>query len=88
MNLSLLDIKGAVLCVSQFTLYGDCRKGRRPSFSKSGSPEEGKKYYQQYIDTLKSQNIEVASGIFGANMKVELSNDGPVTFILDSTKAI
>lgn len=86
MNLSLLDIKGELLVVSQFTLYGDVRKGKRPSFSSSASPEMGKKFYRQFIEKCKLRNVETKEGIFGADMKVNLLNDGPVTILLDSKK--
>lgn|SRR5690554_1417193 len=84
MNLSLLDVSGEVLVVSQFTLYGDCRKGRRPSFTGAAPPDEGKKLYLQYIEDLKGYGVKVATGLFGARMEVELTNDGPVTIWLDS----
>ena len=89
MNLSLLDIKGDLLIVSQFTLYGDARKGRRPSFIQAMHPEPAEALYQSFIN--KAKQIEglgmVASGVFGADMKVSLLNDGPVTIMLDSSKA-
>ena len=86
MNLSLLDIKGELLVVSQFTLYGDVRKGRRPSFSDSAAPELGEEFYRLFIEKARSSNILVKEGIFGADMKVSLLNDGPVTILLDSKK--
>lgn len=86
MNNSLADINGEMLIVSQFTLYGDCRKGRRPGFSTAASPELAKPLYQQFIEEVKKQNIHVATGIFQAAMAVELVNDGPVTLLLDSEK--
>lgn len=86
MNRSLLDINGELLVVSQFTLYGDVRKGRRPSFSESAAPDLGKKLYRLFIERAKNKNIEVKEGIFGADMKVNLLNDGPVTILLDSKK--
>jgi D-tyrosyl-tRNA(Tyr) deacylase len=88
MNLSLPEIGGEVLVVSQFTLYGDCRKGRRPSFSEAGSPVFSKEMYELYIQKLRTQGISVAHGIFQADMKVSLLNDGPVSFMLDSSKVI
>lgn len=84
MNLSVLDIGGAVLAVSQFTLYGDCSKGRRPSFIGAARPEVAEPLYQAFVDGLRSFGIPVACGIFGADMQVELTNDGPVTMIVDS----
>ncbi len=86
MNLSLLDIKGEVLVISQFTLHGDARKGRRPSFSKAGNPQKAEVLYNQYIHQLKNSGIRVESGRFAAYMEVSLVNDGPVTILLDSTK--
>lgn len=86
MNRSLLEVGAAVLVVSQFTLYGDCRKGRRPSFSKSAPPDLGERLYQQFVQALAGYGIEVATGKFGAYMKVELVNDGPVTILLDSNR--
>ncbi|MBW6409943.1 D-aminoacyl-tRNA deacylase [Clostridium weizhouense] len=86
MNLSLLDIKGEILLISQFTLYGDCRKGRRPNFMQAKSGEEAEKLYEDFIELLKEANVSVSTGKFGADMKVEINNDGPVTIILDSEK--
>ncbi len=86
MNLSLLDIEGELLVISQFTLYGDVRKGKRPSFTKSAHPEIGKKLYEDFINKAKTSGLKVESGIFGADMAVELLNDGPVTILLDSKK--
>ncbi len=86
MNLSLLDISGELLIVSQFTLYGDARKGRRPSFSTSAKPELGEKYYNDFINKSIEQGIKTEAGEFGADMDVELINDGPVTILLDSKK--
>lgn len=86
MNFSLLDINGELLVVSQFTLYGDVRKGRRPSFSDSADQELGEKFYRLFIEKARSENILVKEGIFGADMKVSLLNDGPVTILLDSKK--
>lgn len=84
MNLSLLDVNGEVLVVSQFTLYADCRKGRRPSFTWAAPPEKGEKLYLKYIENLKGYGVKVATGLFGARMEVELTNEGPVTIWLDS----
>jgi len=86
MNLSLLDVGGALMVISQFTLYADCRKGRRPSFTDAGSPEEAKALYEYFISQAGSRGIIVASGIFQASMEVELVNFGPVTILLDSSR--
>jgi len=83
MNRSLMDVGGEVLVVSQFTLYGDCRKGRRPSYSKSASAETAVGLYEKFIEILSSYYPRVKEGIFGAKMKVNLINDGPVTLIID-----
>jgi len=83
MNLSLRDVGGGILLVSQFTLYGDCSKGRRPSFVKSAKPEPAKKMYEQFGQMLRAEGINVGEGIFGAMMIVSLTNDGPVTLILE-----
>ena len=84
MNRSLLDVEGAVLVVSQFTLCADTKKGRRPSFIKAAQPKLGEKIYNNFIQDLKKRGVSVATGIFGAMMDVQLVNDGPVTFLLDS----
>ncbi len=86
MNRSLIDSNGAILVVSQFTLYGDCRKGRRPGYSSAAPPETANILYQQFITAVKQNDISVASGRFQAHMDVELVNDGPVTLLLDSAK--
>lgn len=86
MNLSLLDVGGDVLVVSQFTLYGDCRKGRRPSFSDSAGPDVAKPMYLKFIDKVRSSGVTVGEGIFGAMMSVRLCNDGPVTILVDSER--
>ncbi|MGI9518745.1 MAG: D-aminoacyl-tRNA deacylase [Pirellulaceae bacterium] len=86
MNCSLIDVDGAVLAISQFTLYGDARKGRRPSFISAADPESGQRLYGQFVEDLRDLGITVATGIFQANMQVELVNDGPVTILLDSNK--
>jgi D-tyrosyl-tRNA(Tyr) deacylase len=83
-NLSLKEINGEVLVVSQFTLYGDCRKGRRPSFTEAEEPTAAKPLYEQFISTLREQGILVQTGEFQAKMEVHLINDGPVTLLLDS----
>jgi D-tyrosyl-tRNA(Tyr) deacylase len=83
MNLSCLDISGEVLVVSQFTLAGDCTKGRRPGFDNAAPPKEAEVLYCQFIDKVSESGLTVAQGQFGADMQVELVNDGPVTFILD-----
>jgi D-tyrosyl-tRNA(Tyr) deacylase len=86
MNCSLAEAGGAVLVVSQFTLYGDCRKGRRPSFDQAAPPELGNALYQRYVEALRDRGLHVETGIFQAMMQVELVNDGPVTLLLDSKK--
>jgi D-tyrosyl-tRNA(Tyr) deacylase len=84
MNLSVADVGGAVLVVSQFTLYGDCRKGRRPSFIEAAPPELAVPLYEAFVAAVQAQGIPTATGRFGAMMQVELVNDGPVTLIVDS----
>ena len=84
MNLGVTDIGAEVLIVSQFTLYGDCTKGRRPSFIDAAPPEIAIPLYEKFIEAVKAQGVRVATGKFGAMMKVELVNDGPVTLIVDS----
>jgi D-tyrosyl-tRNA(Tyr) deacylase len=86
-NRSLLDVKGEILVVSQFTLFGDCRRGRRPSFSDAVEPEQARELYQRFIAKLKENAVPVAQGEFQAHMAVELINDGPVTLLLDSKKS-
>lgn len=86
MNLSLEDIQGDLLVVSQFTLYGDARKGRRPSFTDSAPPEKGELFYEKFLDKCREKGIDPKSGVFGGDMKVSLINDGPVTIMLDSKK--
>jgi D-tyrosyl-tRNA(Tyr) deacylase len=84
MNRSVIDIGGGILVVSQFTLYGDCRKGRRPSFIGAANPAFAEEVYNQFVQRLKATGIPVQTGVFAADMKVSLTNDGPVTLIIDS----
>jgi len=84
MNRSLLDIGGGVLCISQFTLYGDCRKGRRPSFAAATPPEEAAALYERFLEILATQGLQPERGVFGAYMQVEIHNDGPVTLMVES----
>jgi D-aminoacyl-tRNA deacylase len=86
MNLSLLDVKGEILVISQFTLYGDCRKGRRPNFMEAEGGEKAKVLYKRFVELLRESNLKVETGEFGAHMKVDIQNDGPVTLMLDSKK--
>ena len=86
MNRSLVDICGEILIVSQFTLYGDCRKGRRPGFSEAAPSEKGVRMYEQFVAAVTEQGITAATGTFQAMMDVALVNDGPVTLLLDSAK--
>ena len=86
MNLSLLDTSGEMLVVSQFTLLGDCRKGRRPSFVDAGPPEVAKALYETFVSLVERAGVRVATGMFQAMMDVALVNDGPVTMLLDSRK--
>jgi D-tyrosyl-tRNA(Tyr) deacylase len=87
MNLSLMDVKGSALVVSQFTLYGDARGQRRPSFVAAARPEQAKLLYEEFCESLQGLGINVATGVFQATMSVELVNEGPVTILLDSEKA-
>lgn len=84
MNRSLVEVREGVLVVSQFTLYGDCKRGNRPSFSEAALPEEAEKLYEYFVRRLRGSGIAVATGNFGARMRVALTNDGPVTFILET----
>jgi len=86
MNLSLADIAGEMLIISQFTLFGDCRKGRRPGFSSAAQPDLAEPLYRQFIESVGQLGIQTAAGIFRAEMALELINDGPVTLLLDSEK--
>jgi D-aminoacyl-tRNA deacylase len=86
MNRSLVEAEGAMLVVSQFTLYGDCRKGRRPSFIDAAPPEKGEQLYEEFVAAVRQKGVEAATGRFRAHMDVSLVNDGPVTLLLDSKK--
>ncbi len=87
MNLSVKETGGGVLCISQFTLYGDCRKGRRPSFTSAAPPEEAARLFEEFCAQLRQRGIAVSTGRFGAMMRIEQVNDGPVTILLDSRKS-
>lgn len=86
MNLSLGDVQGSILAISQFTLYGDCRQGRRPSFTEAAAPEEARRLYEYFVKVLENIGIPVATGVFQEHMTVTINNDGPVTIVLDSRK--
>lgn len=86
LNLSVLDIEGEILVVSQFTLLGDCRKGRRPNFMKAAKPDIANKLYEDFVEEARLKGIKVGTGVFREHMVVNLSNDGPVTILVDSKK--
>lgn len=86
MNLSVEEVGGGILVVSQFTLFGDCRKGRRPGFTEAAAPQLADALYEAYVDVLRNRGLTVATGVFQAEMQVALINDGPVTLLLDSRK--
>jgi len=86
MNRSVLDVGGGVLVVSQFTIMADCRTGRRPSFTDAAEPQTAEALYNRFVELVAASGLEVATGVFRATMKVELVNDGPVTFLLDSRR--
>jgi len=84
MNRSLVEAEGAILCVSQFTLYGDCRKGRRPSYDRAAPPEDARRLYELFVEQLRCFHVPVETGQFQAMMQVDLVNDGPVTLLLET----
>lgn len=88
MNLALADVGGKILAVSQFTLYADCRKGKRPNFTRAAKGDQARELYEYFVDCCRSLGVETQTGEFGADMKVELLNDGPVTIVLDTDELI
>ncbi len=88
MNLSISDVGGSVLVISQFTLIADWRKGRRPGFSRAAAPKEGERLYEHFVQQLRASGLHVETGSFGAHMEVALVNDGPVTLLLESRLAV
>lgn len=88
MNLSVKDVGGAILAVSQFTLYGDCRHGKRPSFTQAAKPDEANALYERFVDGCRAAGVQVETGRFRTHMLVGLENDGPVTILLDSSKIL
>ena len=84
MNRSILDVGGSILCISQFTLHGDCRKGRRPSFDQAARPVEAEALYERFLVMLADQGLQPQRGVFGAHMQVKIHNDGPVTLMVES----
>ncbi|MDK2867167.1 MAG: D-aminoacyl-tRNA deacylase [Clostridiales bacterium] len=86
LNRSLLDIQGEMLCISQFTLLGDCRRGRRPSFTKAARPEAANDLYEQFVEKTRTMGIKVETGVFQTYMHVDIQNDGPITILVDSHK--
>jgi len=86
MNRDVVQARGALLVISQFTLYGDCRRGKRPSFDQAAPPAEAERLYEYFVARLREKGLQVETGVFQAHMEVELVNDGPVTILLDSAK--